>query len=164
MNSMTKSKPGTDKRAATGRDLIAHYAATQSAGHAAICRALRAEIDAALPEAASEVWHGSPVWFIGENPVVGYNVTPKDGVSLLFWNGQSFGEPALKPAGRFHAAQVQFTEAAQIDSKPLRRWLKKAGTDVWDARSYFLVQVAARKARRTREGGTGRGATRRRAK
>ena len=52
-----------------------------------------------LPKAISTIWHGSPVWFIGENPVVGYHVTPKH-VNLLFWSGQAFGEPALKAAGK----------------------------------------------------------------
>ena len=73
-----------------------------------------------------------PVWFVGENPVVGFNVTAQKGVNLLFWNGQSFGEPALKAAGKFKAAQIQFTDGTQIDLKMLRRWLKKAGTDIWD--------------------------------
>ena len=117
-----------------GTDVVAHYAETQTAEHAAICHALRAQIDAALPKAASKIWHGNPVWFIGENPVAGYNVTAKKGVNLLFWNGQSFDEPALKAAGKFKAAQIQFTDESEIDVKALRRWLKKARTDIWDYR------------------------------
>jgi hypothetical protein len=115
------------------------------AAHAVICQALRAHIDAGLPKATSKLWHGSPVWFIGENPVVGYSVTAKKGVNLLFWNGQSFGDPALKAAGKFRAAQIQFTDASQIDVKLLRRRLKHAGTDIWDFRSHFLKQKALQK-------------------
>jgi len=105
-------------------DAIAHYATTQTTEHAAICQALRVEIDAALPKATSKIWHAIPVWFIGENPVVGYNMTAKKGVNLLFWSGQSFNEPALEAAGKFKAAQIQFTDVSQIDSKALRRWLR----------------------------------------
>jgi len=85
-----------------------------------------------LTKATSRIWHAIPVWFIAENPVVGYNVTAKKGVNLLFWNGQSFAEPELKEAGKFRAAQIQFTDVSQIDPKAIRRWLKKAKTDIWD--------------------------------
>lgn len=85
-----------------------------------------------------------PVWFVGENAVVGYKVTAKH-VNLLFWNGQALGDPALKAAGKFKAAQIQFTEPAQVDVSALRRWLKLAGTHIWDARSSMM---AARKAAR----------------
>jgi uncharacterized protein YdhG (YjbR/CyaY superfamily) len=111
---------------------IANYAERQTAEHAAICHALRAEIDAVLTKATAKIWHAIPVWFIGENPVVGFGVTSKKGVNLLFWNGQSFGEADLKAAGKFRAAQIQFTDVSQIDPKALRRWLKKAGRDIWD--------------------------------
>lgn len=145
MKSMTIKERKVDEKAPDGADAIAHYAQTQTAEHTAICHALRAEIDAVLPKATAKIWHGSPVWFIGENPVVGYNVTSKQGVSLLFWNGQSFAEPALKAAGKFRAAQIQFTGVSEIDPKALRRWLKRARTDIWDSRSYFLAQKALQK-------------------
>src|SRR6188474_2045887 len=92
---------------AQSADEIDGYAKTLSANDVAICRALRTEIDAALPKATSKIWHGSPVWFVGENPVVGYNAARKQ-VNLLFWSGQSFGDPALKAVGKFAAAQTQF--------------------------------------------------------
>jgi hypothetical protein len=69
---------------------------------------------------------------LGTTPVVGYNFTSKGGVNLLFWNGQAFKDPILKPIGKFKAAQVHFDDVAEIDSKSLRRWLKKARTDLWD--------------------------------
>ena len=140
----TKTTKATAK-AQDRADAIAHYATTQTNEHAAICHALRAEIDAALPKATSKIWHAIPVWFIGENPVVGYNVTAKKGVNLLFWSGQSFNEPALKAAGKFKAAQIQFTDVSQIDPKALGRWLKKASKDIWDYRSHFTTQKALQK-------------------
>ena len=115
-------------------DAIALYADSQTAAHAAICRMLHKEIRDALPGAASKIWHAFPVWFVGENPVVGYKATSKH-VNLLFWSGQSFDEPDLKPAGKFKAAQIQFTDTSQIDAKPLRRWLKKAAENIWDYKS-----------------------------
>jgi hypothetical protein len=90
----------------------------------------------ALPKATARVWHGSPVWFIGENPVVGYSAT-KQGVHLLFWNGRAFDEPDLKPVGKYRAAQAVFGDAAEIDPKMVRRWLKKAGADVFDSVAFF---------------------------
>lgn len=145
MKSTNAKKPKAVAKASDGVDAIADYAKTQTVEHAAICRALRAAIDAVLPKATSKIWHGSPVWFIEENPVVGYNVTAKKGVNLLFWNGQSFGDPALKATGKFHAAQILFNAESEIDLKALRRWLKKAGADIWDARGYFLAQKALQK-------------------
>jgi hypothetical protein len=125
-----KARPAAEKTA-NSSSAIADYAQAQSVGHAAICNYLRAEIDAASPGATSKIWHSMPVWFIGENPVVGYKSTPKH-VNLLFWNGQSFNEPSLQPAGEFRAAQIQFTGVSQIDGKALRRWMGKARTEIWD--------------------------------
>jgi len=115
-------------------DSISGYARRFPARSAAICALLRAEIDAAMPKARTKLWHAIPVWFIGENPVVGYKVTPRH-VNLLFWNGQSFDEDGLTAAGKFRAAQIKFTDVTEIDAKVLRRWLKKARTDIWDYRS-----------------------------
>jgi hypothetical protein len=122
---------------ASGRgDAIAAYTSAQPEAFRAICGRLRALIDAALPKASSKVWHGSPVWFIEENPVVGYNATAK-AVNLLLWNGQAFDEPELKPVGKYRAAQAVFADAAVLDPKVIRRWLKKAKADVFDSKAFF---------------------------
>jgi hypothetical protein len=121
---------------AQGHDLIAAYSQAQPLEFGTICDRLRELIDAALPKAISKVWHGSPVWFIDENPVVGYNATAKT-VNLLFWNGQAFGEPALKPVGKYRAAQAVFSVAAEIEPKAIRRWLKKSKSDVLDSKAFF---------------------------
>ena len=116
------------------KDPISSYAASQPARHAAICRKLRKSIDTAMAGASSKIWHAIPVWFIRENPVVGYHARA-DGVTLLFWNGQEFDEPALQAVGKFHAAQIQYAEVSEIDAKALRGWLRKAATSVWDYRA-----------------------------
>jgi len=124
---------------------IAEYDAAQSPAEAAVCRKLRAEIERALPEATSKVWHGSPVWFVGDTPVAGYNVPARGGVVLLFWNGRSFGDPALRPVGKFKAAEIHFGAVSEIRVTPLRRWLKKAGTDIWDVSLIRRQRARARK-------------------
>jgi uncharacterized protein YdhG (YjbR/CyaY superfamily) len=115
-------------------DPIALHAAKAPAALAAVCHLLRSEIDRTLPKSPSRIWYAMPVWFVGENAIVGYKVAAQH-VNLLFWNGQAFGDPALKAAGKFKAAQIQFTDAAQVDLGALRRWLKRAGADVWDLHS-----------------------------
>src|SRR5260221_3112773 len=147
LKTMTAKKRKPDEKTTDCADAIAHYAKTQTSGQAAICGALRAEIDAVLSKATSKIWHAMPVWFIGENPVVGYKAAPKH-VNLLFWSGQSFAEPALKPLGKFQAAQIQFTEIAQIAQiapTALLRWLKKASKDIWDYHSHFTTHKALQK-------------------
>jgi hypothetical protein len=119
-----------------GADQITAYSEVQSPAFRVMCDVLRKLIDKALPKATSKVWHGSPVWFIDDNPVVGYNATAKT-VNLLFWNGQAFDEPNLKPVGKYRAAQAVFRDAVEIDPKVIRRWLKKASADVFDSIAFF---------------------------
>jgi hypothetical protein len=117
-------------------DQITAYAQAQPSAFRTICDLLRELIDTVIPKATSKIWHGSPVWFIEDNPVVGYNATAKS-VNLLFWNGLAFAEAGLKPVGKYGAAQATFTVAAQIDAKVIRRWLKKAKSDVFDSKAFF---------------------------
>lgn len=124
---------------------IAAYSQAQSPAMRAMCDQLRQLIEAALPKATSKVWHGSPVWFIGDNPVVGYNATAKT-VNLLFWNGQLFNEPELEPVGKYGAAQAKFSDATKIDPKVIRRWLKSARTDVFDSKAFFKKLREGKKA------------------
>ncbi len=138
-----KQKQGS--RSDRGTISIAAYDAAQSVAEASICRRLRAEIERALPAATSKIWHGAPVWFIGETPVVGYNVSSKGGVVPLFWNGQAFDDPALRPIGKFKAAQAQFWDLSEIRSAPLCRWLKKAGKEIWDVSSIRRLRSRATK-------------------
>jgi hypothetical protein len=111
-------------------DEIGRYAKAQIPAHTEICNLLRKEIDSILPKASSKIYYSMPVWFIGENPVVGYNAKPKY-VNLLFWNGQAFNEKKLIAAGKFKAAQIKFTKVSEIDPISLRRWLRKSKTDIW---------------------------------
>ncbi len=109
---------------------IRAYDLTATAELAAVFAALRAEIDAALPQASSKIWHGSPVWFIDGYPVVGYSLKAKQ-AALLFWNGQALGEAALRPVGKHVAAEMMFTNIAELDRAQIRRCLEKAGKNVF---------------------------------
>jgi len=119
-----------------GDDQITAYSQAQTLALRTICDLLRELIDTALPKATFKIWHGSPVWFINDNPVVGYNATAKT-VNLLFWNGQAFDETGLTPVGKYRAAQAMFGDAAEIDLKVIRRWLKKPKSDVFDSKAFF---------------------------
>lgn len=110
---------------------IRAYNTALSAVEKKICTMLAKEIDAGLPEAHSKIWHRTAVWFLEDNPVVGY-AKRKEGVQLLFWSGQSFMEKGLTPEGSFKAADIRYRDASEIDTKELKRWLKKAKTIQWD--------------------------------
>lgn len=110
---------------------IEEYNNTQEGEWKKICQVLKEEIDKSLPNAESKVWHGSPVWFLEGNPIVGY-AKRKDNVQLLFWSGQSFDEPGLESEGTFKAAQLRITEADAINTDDLKRWLKKGESIQWD--------------------------------
>ncbi len=110
---------------------IQDYHVAQEAAEREICDTLRGLIDRHLPEAESRIWHGHPVWFLGDNPVAGYSRL-KDCIRLLFWSGQSFTTPGLSPEGKFKAAELRLTDPAQIDPGLMARWLAEARDIQWD--------------------------------
>ena len=107
------------------------YNQAQAPNDKKICNLLAREIDRGLPEAENKVWHAHPVWFRDGNPIVGYSKL-KGGVRLLFWSGQSFGEPGLKKEGTFKAAEARYTDVGEVDVDDLARWLEKARDIQWD--------------------------------
>ena len=110
---------------------IAAYHRAQTKDDKAICDLLKKEIDKALPKAESKIWHGSPVWFLDGNPIVGYHKL-KDYVRILFWSGQSFEEDGLAPEGTFKAAEARYTTPNEVKVGALRRWLSKSKKIQWD--------------------------------
>ncbi len=96
-----------------------------------ICLELFRLVEANLKQAVGRVWHGQPVWFIDENPVVGYCIK-KSGVELLFWSGQSFSEAGLEPVGKHKAAGVNFHNVSELPKKKISVWLKQASLIQWD--------------------------------
>ncbi len=120
---------------------IDEYNAALTGDQAAIAERLRAEIDAKLPQATSKLWHGAPVWFIGENPVVGYS-TKNVGMYLLFWNGINFGEEQLSKVGNFFAAEKRYANVDEINLDDLHRWLKLSSELVWDSVAFMRERRA----------------------
>ena len=110
---------------------IKAYHDSQLPADTAICEVLHEQICSSLPDAENKIWHRHPVWFIDGNPIVGYHKL-KDCVRLMFWSGQSFDEPGLLPEGSFKAAETRYTDAAQVNKKDLKRWLKKSKEIQWD--------------------------------
>jgi hypothetical protein len=110
---------------------IKAYNDAQAAADKTTCNKLAREIDSNLPEAESKIWHRHPVWFINGNPIVGYSKL-KDSVRLLFWSGQSFDEQGLVPEGSFKAAEARYTNAKEINTDDLKRWLEKSKAIQWD--------------------------------
>ena len=110
---------------------IASFHAALAEDDRRICETLREIIDKGLPEAESKIWHAHPVWFLNGNPIVGYSKL-KPCVRLLFWSGQSFPTPGLKPSGTFKAAELRFKDVAEIDAQALSIWLSEARDIQWD--------------------------------
>lgn len=108
------------------------YHRKQSPDDQEICERLASIIDKELKEAESKVWHGHPVWFLDENPIVGYS-KQKAGIRLMFWSGADFGEELLSVKGeKFKDASVFYNKLSEIKVKDLLRCLKKSREIQWD--------------------------------
>lgn len=112
-------------------DDIVRYHAEREPADAAICARLAGLCDEVLVDATRKVWHRHPVWFLAGNPIVGYHRL-KAGMRLLFWSGQSFPTPGLKPEGSFKAAEILFKTIDDIDDDLVRRWLADGRRIQWD--------------------------------
>ena len=110
---------------------ITAYNTRQSTTLKVICDLLLREINENLSSATAKLYHANPVWFINENPIVGYDVAD-DHVNLLFWSGQSFDTAGLKASGKFKAAGTSYTDVEDIDLDQLRTWLKESQTTQWN--------------------------------
>ena len=111
---------------------IKAYIAKQTPDDKAICNLLAQAIDKELTKAESKIWHAHPVWFLDGNPIVGFS-KQKPGLRLMFWSGADFEEDGLNIRGeKFKDASVFFTGAEQVNTKDLKRWLKKAKDIQWD--------------------------------
>lgn len=109
------------------------YNQAQSETLQEVCRVLTKQITTGLPDASAKLYHANPVWFIDDNPIVGYDVAP-DHVNILFWSGQSFSEAGLKAIGKFKAAGTSYADIASVDVAQLQIWLGEAKTIQWNYR------------------------------
>ncbi len=111
---------------------IKTYNNKQSLGDQKICTLLAKTISSELTEAESKIWHAHPVWFIDSNPIAGYS-KQKAGIRLMFWSGADFEEENLGVRGeKFKDASVFYNNVSEIETKDLKRWLKKSREIQWD--------------------------------
>lgn len=116
---------------------IEEFNSAQNDDEKLICKKLMQEIDSNLPQAESKIWHGHPVWFLDENPIVSYSKL-KGCIRLMFWSGADFDEPELKAGtGKFKDASVRYTNLDQISVQDLKRWLKKSTAIQWDYKNIY---------------------------
>ena len=112
-------------------DNIDIYVKNLSSEQRAICSALNSRISSSCPNYNPKIWYSHPVWFLEENPIIGYSATQK-GVNLLFWSGQSFPTDGLVPEGSFRAAQIAYKQISDIDMAALDKWLAESALIQWD--------------------------------
>lgn len=110
---------------------IRDYNASLADGHKEIADHICELIAAELPDAVGRVWHGNPVWFIDSNPIVGYSLK-KHGFEVLFWSGQSFSVPGLRPIGKFKAAGIAVGDIENANA--LAPFLSKSFSVQWNYR------------------------------
>src|SRR3989339_203961 len=104
----------------------------QSKSDKVVCNLLSQEISNCLTKTENKIWHGHPVWFLDSNPIVGYS-KQKAGIRLMFWSGASFDETGLEVRGKkFKDASVFYNAVSEINTKDLKRWLKKSKEIQWD--------------------------------
>ena len=97
-----------------------------------ICNLLAQIIHSNLPNAESKIWHAHPVWFLENNPIVGYS-KQKKGIRLMFWSGADFDEEGLSVRGeKFKDASVFYTNVEEINEAEIKRWLEKSIHIQWD--------------------------------
>jgi hypothetical protein len=101
-------------------------------GERVICDLLAEQLIAGIPEATFKLWHGHPVWFLNDNPIVGYS-KQKPGIRLMFWSGADFEEPGLNVLGKkFKDASIFYTDISQVDVSLLHIWIEKSRHIQWD--------------------------------
>ncbi|MCA0429750.1 MAG: DUF1801 domain-containing protein [Bacteroidetes bacterium] len=97
-----------------------------------LCNTLFKLINENLKNAQAKIWHAHPVWFINDNPIVGYS-KQKKGIRLMFWSGADFEESILNvKGGKYKDASVFYNSVNEISKKGLTRCLKKAESIQWD--------------------------------
>lgn len=111
---------------------IQTYNNNQLPGDKEICDLLATTINTELSEAENKIWHSHPVWFLKDNPTVGYS-KQKNGIRLMFWSGADFNEENLNVKGKkFKDASIFYNAIAEVKTPDLIRWLKKSREIQWD--------------------------------
>ncbi|MBI1307338.1 MAG: DUF1801 domain-containing protein [Bacteroidetes bacterium] len=111
---------------------IQAYNEQQNSSDKEICDALANIISRELSNSENKIWHAHPVWFLSENPIVGYS-KQKKGIRLMFWSGADFDEDQLNIRGaKFKDASIFYNSASEINPDDLKRWIQKSIEIQWD--------------------------------
>jgi hypothetical protein len=114
------------------KEEINAYNNRQSPNDKELCNLLATIIESVLTDAESKIWHAHPVWFLADNPIVGYS-KQKAGIRLMFWSGADFEENGLNVRGeKFKDASVFYNNCSEIEANELKRWLEKSREIQWD--------------------------------
>ncbi len=114
-------------------DITAYNEKVERPDLKAVCQKLAGAISANLPKTAtSKISYSQPIWFINDNPIVGYNITKRGKVNLLFWSGQAFKEPGLSVEGGFKAAEIKYQDVGEIDETKLKKWLNESAVTMYN--------------------------------
>lgn len=114
-----------------GSDIL-EYNHSQDPYYAQICDLLLSVINEALTQAQYKIWHAHPVWFINENPIVGYS-KQKKGIRLMFWSGADFEEDILTERGKkFKDASIFYQTLEEVVIDDIKRCLEKSKYIQWD--------------------------------
>jgi hypothetical protein len=89
--------------------------------------AVTAILDEELPGATTKLYHGIPVWCVGDEPTIGIKPA-KAHLSVLFFRGQRIADPTgtLVASGSFEMASVKLASAGDLDENALRAWVREA--------------------------------------
>lgn len=91
-----------------------------------VARTLRDHLDAALPTATGQIWHGHPVWMVDSTPIAGFK-TYQDYITFMLWRGQAIDSAgALTATGAGEMATLKVARAAEVHGPALRTWLTQA--------------------------------------
>jgi hypothetical protein len=84
-------------------------------------------LDAELPDATTKLFHGIPVWCVGDQPTIGLKPA-KAHLSVLFFQGQRIQDATgkLVASGSFEMASVKLAGLADLDEDALRTWVRAA--------------------------------------
>nr|WP_246405381.1 DUF1801 domain-containing protein [Nocardiopsis algeriensis] len=86
-------------------------------------------VEEALPGTGA-VWHGHPVWSLGDRPgmsPVCYLRAHRSHVSFGFWQGQELSDPSGRlDAGARSMAQVRLRSPEDVDAELFADWLSQA--------------------------------------
>ncbi|HMV14783.1 MAG: DUF1801 domain-containing protein [Chitinophagales bacterium] len=97
-----------------------------------VANVLANKINQLLPNAKQKIWHSHPVWFINDNPIVGYS-KQKLGIRLMFWSGADFVQHKFTVIGKkFKDASIFYKTLSEINYSDLENWILQAKAIQWD--------------------------------